>query len=608
MEITKENIERFLLDKNGNPSRNKKKQHSTFLEQIILKYPHADANTSLYMAYNDVDCKLCRVCKGQLPIKAFTIGWGSSEWCSKSCMLADGEYHQRLKDGAKKVDYKERAEKTKATYKEKYGVEWVNDLPSWRESFGSVDWSAVQERVKQTTKERYGVEHWFQTDEAKRLVANVDFNARTETIRQRSLEKYGVPWPAQAIQNRERASRIFAERDVIAKREKTSLERYGALSFSQTEEFKRAMAENKEARMKRYKEHFIEKYGVDHPAQVEEIRNRWMETNVRNWGVPYPAQNADILEKMKATNRERYGADFFILSEQFEQQISKPERAVGDFVTSLGLEWKRDRSLIHPLELDVYIPSHKLAFEINGVYWHGASNAEEDRVYRLKHRRKTEAAEAAGIRLVHLTDVEINTRWDTVSSMIESMLGASPEKIPARKCSVIEVPKAAAKAFLEENHIQGGGTWCHLYLGLVHEDRLVAVMGFDKARFDRSVPWELTRFANLRHTTVIGGFSKLLAHFEKDHEGSIVSYADYSRSQGNVYLKNGFERISISQPSYRWVSPDGRELFNRHMFMRRNLARVLTEFREEETEAQNCFREGYRRLWDCGQVKFIKKR
>ena len=306
----------------------------------------------------------------------------------------------------------------------------------------------------------------------------------------------------------------------------------------------------------------------------------------------------------------KHGFENEIDRRKVEMSTSGVETKVIDFIRSLGASdvEQSNREIIHPLELDVYIPSHKLAFEINGVYWHGASNAEEDRIYRMKHRRKTEAAEAAGVRLVHLTDVEIITRWDTVSSMIESMLGASPEKIPARKCSVIEVPKAAAKGFLEENHIQGGGTWCHLYLGLVYEDRLVAVMGFDKARFDRSVPWELTRFANLRHTTVIGGFSRLLSHFEKAHEGSIVSYADYSRSQGNVYLKNGFERISISQPSYRWVSPDCRELLNRHMFMRRNLARVLTEFREEETEAQNCFREGYRRLWDCGQVKFIKKR
>lgn len=384
------------------------------------------------------------------------------------------------------------------------------------------------------------------------------------------------------------------------KRRKTNLERYGVEWQPLRESFKKTVGLKTTLRYigKEAYDKLMDKDWVYEEYVIKRKSSKMIaaEVGVKCYGT--------VLDYVR-----EHGFEYEIDRRKVEMSTSGVETKVIEFIRSLGIDCiQSDREMIHPLELDVHIPSHKLAFEINGVYWHGASNAEEDRVYRLKHRRKTEAAEAAGIRLVHLTDVEINTRWDTVSSMIESMLGASPEKIPARKCSVIEVPKAAAKGFLEENHIQGGGTWCHLYLGLVHEDRLVAVMGFDKARFDRSVPWELTRFANLRHTTVIGGFSKLLAHFEKDNEGSIVSYADYSRSQGNVYLKNGFERISISQPSYRWVSPDGRELFNRHMFMRRNLARVLTEFREEETEAQNCFREGYRRLWDCGQVKFIKKR
>ena len=403
----------------------------------------------------------------------------------------------------------------------------------------------------------------------KRKAAGANLSARAEELNERrrmtNLERYGVEWPSLREWHKKKVGL------------KTSLRYIGQEAYDKLM--------NKDWL---YEEYVVQRKSSKMIAE---------EVGVKCYGT--------VLDYVR-----KHGFEFEIDRRKVELSTSGVETKVIEFIRSLGVSdvEQSNREIIHPLELDVYIPSHKLAFEINGVYWHGASNAEEDRVYRLKHRRKTEAAEAAGIRLVHLTDVEIITRWDTVSSMIESMLGASPEKIPARKCSVIEVPKAAAKGFLEENHIQGGGTWCHLYLGLVYEDRLVAVMGFDKARFDRSVPWELTRFANLRHTTVIGGFSKLLTHFEKDHEGSIVSYADYSRSQGNVYLKNGFERISISQPSYRWVSPDGRELFNRHMFMRRNLARVLTEFREEETEAQNCFREGYRRLWDCGQVKFIKKR
>ena len=405
-----------------------------------------------------------------------------------------------------------------------------------------------------------------------------------------------------STKRKEAGERLKARsRELTERRRKTNLERYG-VEWPLTRKWVKELSGLKTTLRYIGQEAYDKLMDKDWVYEEYVVQRKSSKMIADSLGVKYYGTVLDYVRK--------HGFEFEIDRRKVELSTSSVETKVIEFIRSLGapVVEQSNREIIHPLELDVYIPSHKLAFEINGVYWHGASNAEEDRIYRMKHRRKTEAAEAAGIRLVHLTDVEIITRWDTVSSMIESMLGASPEKIPARKCSVIEVPKAAAKAFLEENHIQGGGTWCHLYLGLVYEDRLVAVMGFDKARFDRSVPWELTRFANLRHTTVIGGFSKLLAHFEKGHEGSIVSYADYSRSQGNVYLKNGFERISISQPSYRWVSPDGRELFNRHMFMRRNLARVLTEFREEETEAQNCFREGYRRLWDCGQVKFIKKR
>lgn len=389
-------------------------------------------------------------------------------------------------------------------------------------------------------------------------------------------------------------------KELNEKRRKTNLERYGVEWVPQREVQKRDVGLKTTLRTigQEAYDKLMDKDWVYKEYVVQRKSSKMIAADL---GVKYYGTVLDYVRK--------HGFEYEIDRRKVETSTSGVETKVIEFIRSLGINCiQSDRETIHPLELDILIPSHKLAIEVNGVYWHAASNVEEDYAYHLKHRRKTEAANAAGIRLVHLTDVEIITRWDTVSSMIESMLGASPEKIPARKCSVIEVPKAAAKGFLEENHIQGGGTWCHLYLGLVYEDRLVAVMGFDKARFDRSVPWELTRFANLRHTTVIGGFSKLLSHFEKDHEGSIVSYADYSRSQGNVYLKNGFEHISISKPSYRWVSPDCRELFNRHTFMRRNLAKVLTEFREEETEAQNCFREGYRRLWDCGQVKFIKKR
>ena len=53
---------------------------------------------------------------------------------------------------------------------------------------------------------------------------------------------------------------------------------------------------------------------------------------------------------------------------------SKPEEEIGEFIKNLiGNDCEisfGDRSLLDGFELDIYIPSIKLAFEFNGLYWH----------------------------------------------------------------------------------------------------------------------------------------------------------------------------------------------------------------------------------------------
>ena len=122
--------------------------------------------------------------------------------------------------------------------------------------------------------------------------------------------------------------------------------------------------------------------------------------------------------------------------------------------------------------------------------------------------------------------------------MVSSIVGYTGRKVHARKCAVGIVDSATATEFMDSNHIQGTAP-CSKWIGLYHEGRLVCLMGFGKARFDKSCDWELIRFANILDTTVVGGFSKCLSFFRKTHGGSIVSYADYSRSNGEVYIKTG---------------------------------------------------------------------
>ena len=53
-----------------------------------------------------------------------------------------------------------------------------------------------------------------------------------------------------------------------------------------------------------------------------------------------------------------------------------------------------------PAELDIYLPDLKIAFEVNGLYWHSVN----DRSNKTKdyHSRKSDAAIAVGIKLYHI--------------------------------------------------------------------------------------------------------------------------------------------------------------------------------------------------------------
>lgn len=52
---------------------------------------------------------------------------------------------------------------------------------------------------------------------------------------------------------------------------------------------------------------FLEKYGVDHPWKLEEVKERRKKTWLKNYGVENPGQSEEIKEKKKKTLMKKYG-------------------------------------------------------------------------------------------------------------------------------------------------------------------------------------------------------------------------------------------------------------------------------------------------------------
>lgn len=235
-------------------------------------------------------------------------------------------------------------------------------------------------------------------------------------------------------------------------------------------------------------------------------------------------------------------------------RISQAEDELFSFVKALCEDAvQSNRKLIAPFELDIFVPSRRLAIEVNGVYWHSDKRTESD-----AHASKRRACEAAGVRLLQFTDIELETRRETVERLVRNALGvAEGPKLNARDCAVVELPAATAKAFIEAWHMQGARAVSAHRFGLMHpREGLVAVMTFgtDVYRRNRTEQdlgtCDLTRFAT--KDAVRGAASKLFAHAQRTLGFQrCVSYSMSDWFDGGVYAKMGFVHDADVAPDYR---------------------------------------------------------
>ena len=251
-----------------------------------------------------------------------------------------------------------------------------------------------------------------------------------------------------------------------------------------------------------------------------------------------------------------------------------------------------NRMIIPPLELDIVIPDKKIAIEYNGIYWHSERRG-KDRHY---HLNKYNRCKDAGYRLIQVWENEWTLKKDIVKSIILSAIGIYDRKLHGRNCGVTEVSPQDAREFYEENHIQGfkGGK----HQGLRHRGELVSLLTINKINI-------LERFATKKNVKVHGAFSKLLKSFG-DIDG-LITFADLRYFTGGVYEMYGFDYQYISKPNYFYFyfNNTSVELHSRLMFQKHKLKKKLDVFDPEITEYQNMLANGYDRIWDCGNIKYI---
>lgn len=282
--------------------------------------------------------------------------------------------------------------------------------------------------------------------------------------------------------------------------------------------------------------------------------------------------------------------------------VSSGHNEIVDFIKSVydGDVIVNDKKQLSGLELDIFIPAKKFAIEYNGLYWH-SFNKNETIEEKNRHLNKRNKCVDAGINVFFIWEHAWRDKKDILKSMIKSKLGLN-KKIYARNCKIQYIDDCSYKNFMDSNHLQGS-VGSLVKIGLLFNDDLVCSISFKK---HNKYQWEVSRFATLLGHNVVGGMGKLLNRFCIDYDPTtIMTYASMDYSNGDVYQKVGFDIIGLSKPGYFYYKNG--IVYSRQKFQKHKLITKLDSFNKDLSESANMFNNGYRRLWNCGNIKLVKK-
>lgn len=426
----------------------------------------------------------------------------------------------------------------------------------------------VQDKRKATMLKHFGTTNHFAAKEVR------------DKINATMIERYGV----------DNAAKSELIRSITKQRLK---ERYGVQNAFLIKEVQESLPDKiRYSKRKKYYEFFKE--SLDKLKNIELISTKEEYLAIRP--LQFRCKNCGTIW-VDEPNKSNYGLVSCPIC--VRSTTSQGEVDIAYYIKDLysGSVITHSRSIIKPLELDIYLPEKRLAFEFNGTYWHSDRCIHESNY----HFQKTKLCNRLGIRLIHIFEYEWMYKQEKIKALIRSALGLFEKKIYARQCTVKSIDSKTYSEFLELYHLQGSVKSSIRY-GLFYQDELVAVIGFGQSRFKKG-ELELHRYCVKADYQIIGGFSKLIKHScQESNIKEFVSFIDLAHYNGKGYKKIGFTKVSVTKPSYVYVKGD--QILSRIYCQKHKLKKLLgDQYNPEYTESQNMTLAGYYKIFDSGNLK-----
>lgn len=444
----------------------------------------------------------------------------------------------------------------------------------------------IKNKIKKTVNEKYNTDCVFKNNEIKNKIKLTNF------------KNYGVSHISQ--------SEIIKKKVI-----NTNIKNLGVEYPSQSN-----LVKNK------IKQTLLKNFNVNHPMKCNEIKNKTIISNtkktidlskkifgntveiINNKNYTYIVKNQCILHNEYIIDKKVYYwrlrsniTNICILCNPINSNSSIKETDIKNFIENeLKIITNKDTKILKGKEIDIFIPSHNLGIEFNGLYWH--SNIYKENNY---HLNKTNSCEEQGIKLLHIFEDEWNNKREIVKSIIRSNLNIYNNIISSNNCILKKINNKESFKFLCENSLFNN-IKIAINIGLYYNNELQLLMCFNKIGNN----YKLILICNKLNTKVIDGENKILKNFIESYQPhEIITFIDRRYNNSELYENLGFKFISNLKPNYFYFKScelikHNKQIYNNFKISKHNLDQSKTEF---EIMTEN----GYLRIYDCGYKKYILK-
>lgn len=428
---------------------------------------------------------------------------------------------------------------------------------------------------------------------------------KTELRQDTCLEKYGQPdytttkdfktKSEETCLKKYGKKRYTLTKECSEKKKQTCLAKYGTTNYTQSEQ---------------YKKDILDRFGTEHYTQSQSYRGQQIESN----NILLMANNTALIDWYRelADPKPCYAIIHRLFTKQGEEAL---KQYIQDFTKNI---YSTEFAFIKLLENDIRIekydrtpiefrskkkPDFRLTSQtilyvnVDGLFSHSIEGSRQiskgRRILPKKyHLDLVKEFKSNNQTIFQFREDELRDKPDIIRSIILNHLQLSPTRLYARRCKIRKVSSQDARIFLENNHLMGNSRAATAY-GLYYNTQLVSLMSIRK----KKQGLDIVRFCTNLNTTIVGGFSKLLQHIEKEYSPAFIqSFLDLRYSTGVSYEKTGFNLETITL-SWRWT-----DLVNTYHRLR---CRANMDERKM-TQAEYAKELKWYKIYDAGQAKYVK--